>query len=132
MVGAFGEFVFAVSSSGGQGCTFNALTASQSARVLSHVTVAALPVVEFAGLESERVQLTGVLNEQICADVDDKILELKSLMDGEPRILSRGSRVFGPFLASSLSVTEERWGAGGELLAANYSLTLISTRVLDG
>lgn len=131
MVGAFGDFVFSVSSvETAQGITFNALTESINSRLLTHATVEGLPVVEFAGVDAERVRITGALNEQICPDVDDKILELKALQDGEPRALSRGSRVYGMFLVESLSITEERWAGDGELVSATYSLNLISTRAL--
>lgn len=131
MVGAFGDFVFSVSSvETAQGITFNALTESINSRLMTHATVEGLPVVEFAGVDAERVRITGTLNEQICPDVDDKILELKALQDGEPRALSRGSRVYGMFLVESLSITEERWAGDGELVSASYSLNLISTRAL--
>lgn len=132
MVGSFGDFVFSVSSAEtSQGVTFNALTASTASRLLTHTTIDGLPVVEFAGVDAERVQLTGVLNEQICADIDDKILEMKALQDGVPRALTRGDRVFGMFVVESLSFTEERWSANGTPLAVSYSLNLISTRVLS-
>lgn len=132
MVGAFGDFVFSVSSvESSQGITFNSLSESISSRLLTHATVDGLPIVEFAGVDSERVRITGALNEHICADVDDKILELKSLQDGEPRALSRGSRVYGMFLVESLSITEERWAGDGVPVAASYTLNLISTRVLS-
>lgn len=132
MVGAFGDFVFSVSSvEASQGITFNSLSESINSRLLTHATVDGLPIVEFAGVDSERVRITGTLNEQICHDVDDKILELKALQDGEPRALSRGSRVYGMFLVESLSITEERWAGDGVPVAASYTLNLISTRVLS-
>lgn len=138
IVGSYGDFVFGVYSadavpSGEQGVTFNSLTQATQSRLLTHTTVEGLPIVEFAGVDADRVTLTGTLNEQTCGDVDEKILQLRALQaQNQPRALTRGSRVFGMFLIENLSVTEERWAANGELTAASYSLQLISTRPTNG
>lgn len=130
VLGSLGEFVFSVVE-GGQSMTFNALTQSTQSRLMTHVTLEQLPVVEFAGVDADRVTLTGVLNERTCADIDDKILELRSMQaDNVPRVLTRGSRVFGQYLIESLSVTEEAWTPSGVLLHATYSMSLIATRSL--
>lgn len=129
-VGAFGEFVFSVSDKDGAQCvTFDALTQATSSRLATHATVEGLPVVEFLGVDADRITLSGRLNEQMCADVDDKILELRGLQDGTPRPLTRGSRVFGMYLVAAVDVTEERWRGDGILTQATYRLQLIATRV---
>lgn len=137
VVGSFGEFVFGVSGAGApgegrsaeRGVTFNALTQSTRSRLVTHATIEALPIVEFAGLDADRVTLTGVLNERTCGDVDSAVLALRAMQaQNVPRALTRGSRVFGLYLVDSLSVTEERWAADGQLLSASYSLSLIATR----
>ena len=136
VVGSYGDFVFGVSSAaigGGQGVTFNSLTQATQSRLLTHTTVEGLPIVEFAGVDADRVTLTGSLNEQTCGDVDEKILQLRALQSqNAPRALTRGSRVFGMYLIENLSITEEQWAADGVLIAATYSLQLISTRPVNG
>lgn len=129
VIGSFGEFVFECVE-GGQSMTFNALTQSTQARTAIHATVEQLPVVEFLGLDADRVTLTGVLNAATCADIDDKILELRGLLaDNTPRALTRGARVFGMYLIESLSITEEAWAGNGVLQHASYTMNLIATRV---
>lgn len=139
VVGSYGDFVFGVYGAdtvpldGEQGVTFNSLTQSTQSRLLTHTTVEGLPVVEFAGLDADRVTLTGTLNEQVCGDVDDRILWLRAMQrQNRPRALTRGSRVFGMYLIENLSITEERWAADGVLVAATYSLNLIATRPTNG
>lgn len=135
VVGSYGDFVFGVSSAvtGEQGVTFNSLTQSTQSRLLTHTTVEGLPIVEFAGVDADRVTLTGALNEQTCGGVDEKVLQLRALQaQNAPRALTRGSRVFGMYLIESLSITEEQWAADGVLIAATYSLQLISTRPVNG
>lgn len=139
VVGSYGDFVFGVYGSdtvpldGEQGVTFNSLTQATQSRLLTHTTVEGLPVVEFAGLDADRVTLTGTLNEQVCGDVDDRILWLRAMQrQNRPRALTRGSRVFGMYLIENLSITEERWAADGVLVAATYSLNLIATRPTNG
>lgn len=141
VVGAFGDFVFGVSggtgqvsqSSGLNGVTFNALTQSTQSRLYTHTTLEGLPIVEFAGLDADRVTLTGTLNESTCGDVDDRIEALRSMQaENLPRMLTRGDRVLGTFLIESLSITEERWAGNGILVSATYSLTLIATRPTNG
>lgn len=139
VVGSYGDFVFGVYGAdtvpldGEQGVTFNSLTQATQSRLLTHTTVEGLPVVEFAGLDADRVTLTGTLNEQVCGDVDDRILWLRAMQrQNRPRALTRGSRVFGMYLIENLSITEERWAADGVLVAATYSLNLIATRPTNG
>lgn len=136
VVGSYGDFVFGVSSAaigGEQGVTFNSLTQATQSRLLTHTTVEGLPIVEFAGVDADRVTLTGTLNEQTCGDVDEKVLQLRVLqVKNAPRALTRGSRVLGMYLVENLSVTEEQWAADGALIAATYSLQLISTRPANG
>lgn len=136
VVGSYGDFVFGVSSAavgGEQGVTFNSLTQSTQSRLLTHTTVEGLPIVEFAGVDADRVTLTGTLNEQTCGDVDEKVLQLRALQaQNAPRALTRGSRVFGMYLIENLSITEEQWAADGVLITATYSLQLISTRPANG
>lgn len=128
VVGSFGELVFECVN-GGQSMTFNSLTQSTRARISTHSTVEQLPVVEFAGVDADRVTLTGVLDASVCADVDDRILELRGMLtDNVPRVLTRGARVFGQYLIESLSITEESWAGNGVLQRASYSMALIATR----
>ena len=128
VVGSLGEFVFECVD-GGQSVTFNSLTQATSARTAVHTTVEQLPVVEFLGLDADRVTLTGVLDASTCADIDDKILEIRGLLaDNVPRVLTRGARVFGQYIIESFSVTEEAWAGNGVLQRATYNLQLISTR----
>lgn len=133
LVGSLGDFLFYVSSDdNAKSITFDALTQTTSSRILTHTTIDGLPVVEFAGVDADRVSLSGKLNAQICPDVDEKILELRALQDGRPRALTRGSRVFGVYLVESVDVTEERWAGNGVLTAASYKLNLIATRPING
>lgn len=133
LVGSLGDFLFYVSSDdNAKSITFDALTQTTASRILTHTTIDGLPVVEFAGVDADRVSLSGKLNAQICPDVDEKILELRALQDGRPRALTRGSRVFGVYLVESVDVTEERWAGNGVLTAASYKLTLIATRPING
>lgn len=133
LVGSLGDFLFYVSSDdNAKSITFDALTQATSSRILTHTTIDGLPVVEFAGVDADRVSLSGKLNAQICPDVDEKILELRALQDGRPRALTRGSRVFGVYLVESVDVTEERWAGNGVLTAASYKLNLIATRPING
>lgn len=133
LVGALGDFLFCISSDdNAKSITFDALTQTTASRILTHTTVEGLPVVEFAGVDADRVALTGKLNERICPDLDEKILELRALQDGRPRALTRGSRVFGVYLVESVDVTEERWSGNGILVAASYRLNLIATRPNNG
>lgn len=133
LVGSLGDFLFYVSSDdNAKSITFDALTQATSSRILTHTTIDGLPVVEFAGVDADRVSLSGKLNAQICPDVDEKILELRALQDGRPRALTRGSRVFGVYLVESVEVTEERWAGNGVLTAASYKLNLIATRPING
>lgn len=133
LVGALGDFLFYISSDdNARSITFDALTQTTASRILTHTTVEGLPVVEFAGVDADRVALTGKLNERICPDLDEKILELRALQDGRPRALTRGSRVFGVYLVESVDVTEERWSGNGILVAASYRLNLIATRPSNG
>lgn len=133
LIGSLGDFLFYVSSDdNAKSITFDALTQTTSSRIFTHTTIAGLPVVEFAGVDADRVSLSGKLNAQICPEVDEKILELRALQDGRPRALTRGSRVFGVYLVESVDVTEERWAGNGVLTAASYKLNLIATRPING
>lgn len=139
VVGSYGDFVFGVSgaevspSDNSRGVTFNSLTQVTQSRLLTHTTVEGLPVVEFAGVDADRVTLTGSINEQTCGDVDGCILALRNLQStNKPRALTRGERVFGTYLVENLSITEEQWAGDGVLVAATYSLNLIATRPTNG
>lgn len=133
LIGSLGDFLFYVSSDdSAKSINFDALTQTTASRLLTHTTIDGLPVVEFAGVDADRVSLSGKLNAQICPDVDEKILELRALQDGRPRALTRGSRVFGVYLVESVEVTEERWAGNGVLTAASYKLNLIATRPING
>lgn len=139
IVGSYGAFVFGVhgaevsQSDNSRGVTFNSLTQATQSRLFTHTTVEGLPVVEFAGVDADRVTLTGSLNEHTCSDVDSCILSLRNLQStNKPRALTRGERVFGMYLIENLSITEERWAADGVLVAATYSLNLIATRPTNG
>lgn len=133
LIGSLGDFLFYVSSDdNAKSITFDTLTQTTASRILTHTTIDGLPVVEFAGVDADRVSLSGKLNAQICPDVDEKILELRALQDGRPRALTRGSRVFGVYLVESVDVTEERWAGNGVLTAASYKLNLIATRPING
>lgn len=132
-VGSLGDFVFAVSSDpGAASVTFDSLTQTTASRLLTHTTIDGLPIVEFAGMDADRVSLSGRLSEQICKDLDEKILEIRAMQDGTPRALTRGSRVFGMYLIESVDVTEERWAGDGVLVEASYKINLIATRPTNG
>lgn len=128
IIGSFGEFTFASHERGGA-CTFNALSISRSSRVVTHTTIEGLPVVEFLGVDAEAIKLSGVISSEISGDLDDMILQIKGLQDGEPRVLTRGDRVYGQFVVSSVSFSEDRW-SGSSLASVTYSIDLIATRVL--
>lgn len=133
LVGSLGSFLFYVSTDeGAKSITFDSLTQTTTSRLLTHTTVEGLPIVEFAGVDADRVSLSGKLNDRICPDVDEKILELRALQDGRPRALTRGSRVLGVYLVESVDVTEERWAGNGILVAATYKLNLLATRPING
>lgn len=125
-IGSFGEFVFSSHERGGA-CTFNALSASRQSRLVSHTTIEGLPVVEFLGLDSESVRLSGVLHAEVSGDLDETILQLKELQDGKPRVLTRGERVYGQFLVKSFQYSEDGW-RGDTLAVASYTLELVSVR----
>lgn len=125
-IGSFGDFTFSTHERGGA-CNFNALQASQASRLVTHTTIDGLPVVEFLGLDAESVKLTGVLHRGISGDLDAIVLKLKALQDGTPRVLTRGTRVYGPYLVKSIVISEDEW-QGSELAVVSYSLDLISTR----
>lgn len=125
-IGSFGEFTFASHERGGA-CNFNSLNVSRSSRMVTHATIEGLPVVEFLGLDAESIKISGTLLREISGDLDDIIMQLKALQDGQPRVLTRGTRVYGKFVVKSLSYSEDEW-QGSELAAASYSLDLIATR----
>jgi len=125
-IGSFGEFTFAAHDRGGA-CTFGALNVSRASRMAVHTTVEGLPIVEFLGLDAESIKLSGTLHREISGDLDDIILQLKGLQDGEPRVLTRGTRVYGQFLVRSFQYSEDDW-QGSELASVSYTLDLIATR----
>lgn len=125
-IGSYGEFTFAVHERGGA-CNFDALQVARASRVVTHTTIEGLPVVEFLGLDAETVRLSGTLHAEISGDLDDILLQLKDLQDGQPRVLTRGSRVYGQFVVRSLSYSEDEW-TGSELAACSYALELVATR----
>lgn len=125
-IGSFGEFTFAAHERGGA-CNFDALQVSRASRVVTHTTIEGLPIVEFLGLDAETVRLSGNLRREISGDLDDILLQLKDLQDGQPRVLTRGSRVYGQFVVRSLSYSEDSW-TGSELAACSYTLELVATR----
>lgn len=126
VVGSFGDFAFSVHERGGA-VTFNSLQFSRASRLATHSTIEGLPVVEFLGLDAESVKISGVLSAEISGDLDDIIIRLKELQDGEPRVLTRGDRVYGQFVVKSLSFSEDSW-RGSSLASITYTLDLIATR----
>ena len=128
-IGSFGEFTFAAHERGGA-CSFNSLQVSRASRVVTHTTIEGLPIVEFLGLDAESIKISGVLHREISGDLDDIIMQLKELQDGQPRVLTRGTRVYGQFVVKSFSYSEDAW-QGSELAAASYSLDLVSTRAVQ-
>lgn len=125
-IGSFGEFTFAAHERGGA-CNFDALSVSRNSRLVTHTTIEGLPIVEFLGLDSESVKLSGKLHSEISGDLDDILIQLRELQDGKPRVLTRGSRVYGQFIVRSLSYSEDSW-TGSEVSSVSYSLDLVSTR----
>lgn len=125
-IGSFGEFTFAAHERGGA-CNFDALRVSRASRVVTHTTIEGLPIVEFLGLDAETVSLSGNLRREFSGDLDDILLQLKGLQDGQPRVLTRGSRVYGQYVVRSLSFAEDSW-TGSELSACSYTLELVATR----
>ena len=125
-IGSFGEFTFAAHERGGA-CNFDALRVSRVSRMVTHATIEGLPIVEFLGLDAEAVQLSGTLRREISGDLDDILLQLKGLQDGQARVLTRGSRVYGQFVVRSFSYSEDAW-TGSELAACTYTLDLVATR----
>lgn len=123
-VGAFGDFVFAVTEGA---ATPNALSRARQSRLVTHATIAGAPVVEFLGLDAEVVRLSGVLSAEVCGDVDAVLDGLRALQDGKPHPLTRGSRYFGEFVVRSVTYSEDAW-AGSELAVATWSVELVSTR----
>lgn len=133
LVGAFGDFAFRsaaadarVTDSGGA-CTFNALSSTRASRLVTHTTIEGAPVVEFLGLDAETIRLTGQLCAEVSGDVDAVIDRLRALQDGVPRMLTRGSRVYGQYVVRSLTVSEDAW-SGDSLAVATYQMDLIRTR----
>ena len=120
-IGSFGDFVFGVD------CLFNSLDERRQSRMFSHATVDGLPVVEFAGVDSEHITLSGVLTGETAGDLDDMIIQLKGLQDGAARPLTRGSRCYGAFIVESITVNESHW-AGDVLAAASWQMALVSQR----
>ena len=125
-IGAFGEFTFAAHERGGA-CNFDALRVSRASRVVTHTTIEGLPIVEFLGLDAETVSISGNLRREFSGDLDDILLQLKALQDGQPRVLTCGSRVYGQYVVRSLSFSEDSW-TGSELSACSYTLELVATR----
>lgn len=120
-IGSYGDFVF------GTDVVFNSLDMQRQSRLFSHATMDGLPVVEWAGNDSERITLSGVLTGELSGDLDDIILQLKGLQDGVARPLTRGSRCYGSFVVESLSVNESHW-AGDVLAAATWQMALVAQR----
>lgn len=120
-IGSFGDFVFGVD------VFFNSLDEQRQSRIFSHATVEGLPVVEFAGVDSDRITLSGVLTGETAGDLDDIIIQLRELQDGVARPLTRGSRCYGSFIVESLNINESHW-AGDVLAAATWQMSLISQR----
>lgn len=126
-IGAFGDFVFQSSSETGPK-TFDTLTQTYAQRVVEHSTISGVPVVEALGLDSVKVQLAGTLDAELCAgSIEGTLDELRALCDGKPRVLTRGERNLGTYVAQSLTISEDAW-SGPVLLRATWQLDLISTR----
>ncbi len=125
-VGAFGDFVFAAHDRGGA-VNFDALTRNRTARLVTHATIEGAPIVEMLGLDSEVVQLSGVLSAEMTGDVDAALDSLRALQDGRPHPLTRGSRYYGQFVVRSFRYSEDAW-SGSELAVASWSMELVSTR----
>lgn len=126
VIGSFGDFTFSVHERGGA-VTFNALSETTASRLATHATIEGLPIVEFLGVDAENIKISGVLSAEISGDLDDIVLQLKALQDGQPRVLTRGDRVYGQFVVKSLSISEDAW-RGSALASITYTLDLIATR----
>lgn len=126
VIGSFGDFTFSVHERGGA-VTFNALSETTASRLATHATIEGLPIVEFLGVDAESIKISGVLSAEISGDLDDIVLQLKALQDGQPRVLTRGDRVYGQFVVKSLSISEDAW-RGSALASITYTLDLIATR----
>lgn len=126
VIGSFGDFTFSVHERGGA-VTFNALSETTASRLATHATIEGLPIVEFLGVDAENIKISGVLSSEISGDLDDIVLQLKALQDGQPRVLTRGDRVYGQFVVKSLSISEDAW-RGSALASITYTLDLIATR----
>ena len=129
-VGSFGDFVFASHGEGGA-ATFNALSRTRQSRMVTHATIEDAPIVEFFGIDAETVRLSGVLAADIVGDVDAVLDSLLALQDGKPRVLTRGTRVYGSFIVRSISYSEDAW-TGAELAVVSWQMELISTRASNG
>lgn len=123
IIGSFGEYTFEAS----EGKTFNALRWQRASRLSSHATIEGLPLVEMLGLDSAQITLNGTLSRQYVDDLDDAMMELCALQDGEPRALTRGSRCYGLFVVQSVQFSEDRW-CGDVPEVITWSMQLISTR----
>lgn len=126
VIGSFGDFTFSAHERGGA-VTFNALSETTASRLATHATIEGLPIVEFLGVDAENIKISGVLSSEISGDLDDIVLQLKALQDGQPRVLTRGDRVYGQFVVKSLSISEDAW-RGSALASITYTLDLIATR----
>lgn len=126
VIGSFGDFVFSMHDRG-SASTFDALSCTRNSRLVTHSTIENVPIIEFLGLDSENIKLSGVISSETSGDVDARIDELRALQDGKARPLTRGTRYYGSFYVRSFQYSEDRW-AGSNLAVASWTMDLISTR----
>lgn len=127
VIGSLGDYVFEAE----KGKTFNSLRFSRNSRLSSHATIEARPLVEVLGVDSAQVTLSGVFSREFTGDLDDAMLELMSLQDGEARALTRGSRCYGMFVVQNVQFSEDAWN-GDVLESVSWTIQLIETRVENG
>lgn len=127
VIGSFGEYIFEAKD----GKTFNSLRFSRATRMASHATIEGRPVVESLGTDSAQITLSGVFSHEFTGDLDDAMLELMSLQDGQARALTRGSRCYGMFVVQSIQFSEDAWN-GDVLQTVTWTMQLVETRASNG
>ncbi len=128
VVGSLGEFIFR-SDESGSAVTFSTIRVTRASKVVSHSTIEGDPVVDYAGNDSDKITLTGVLDASFNADLDAAINSLRALQDGVPRAFTRGTHCYGTFIVQSFDYSEDAW-CGAALQRATWTMLLISTRVM--
>lgn len=127
VIGSLGDYVFEAE----KGKTFNSLRFSRNSRLSSHATMEGRPLVESLGVDSAQIALSGVFSREFTGDLDDAMIELMSLQDGEARALTRGSRCYGMFVVQSIQFSEDAWN-GDVLQTVTWTMQLVETRASNG